>query len=118
MSKELKPEDFSRMMHHKPKDIKIPCAVLFKMSSCGWCTKMEPEWDEVAEHVGFMDVCHFCTDKNSDNELHWTKIENSLETDIDGFPSVMFYSPDGKVILHTGYAESDEMINKMIDFCS
>lgn len=117
MSKEIKPKQFSRIMPHIPKDLKIPCAILFKMEGCGWCQKMEADWDEVAEKVGFMDVYHFSIDKTRDAADHWDKIENSLETQIEGFPSVMFYKDD-KVVLHTGYSNSDNMIKKMIKFCS
>jgi hypothetical protein len=117
MSKEISPKEFSRMMPHMPKDLKIPCAILYKMEGCGWCNKMEADWDEVGEKVGFMNVYHFGIDSNKDNVQHWTKIENSLETEIEGFPAVMFYKPDGRCILHTGYSTSDETIKKMIKFC-
>lgn len=118
MSKAISPNDFNRMMPHMPKNLHIPTAILFKMNGCGWCTKMEADWDEVGEKVGFMNVHHFMIDENKDNAQHWAKIENSLETEIDGFPAVMFYNSDGKAILHTGYCPSDEMIKKMIKFCS
>lgn len=118
MSKEIKPKEFSRMMPHIPKDLKIPSAILYKMDGCGWCQKMEPEWDEVGEKVGFMNVYHFMVDQDGDNAQHWEKIENTLETEIEGFPAVMFYHPDGRCILHTGYSPSDKMIKEMIKFCS
>lgn len=117
MGRSISPKEFNRMMPHVPKDLKIPAAILFKMDGCGWCQKMEADWDEVEEKVGFMNVYQFEVDGNKDNAQHWTKIENSLETEIEGFPAVMFYSPDGKVVLHTGYSTSDEMIKKMIKFC-
>jgi len=118
MSKELSPKDFSRMMPHIPKDLKIPAAILFKMNGCGWCNKMEVDWDEVGEKVCFMNVYHFCTDKTKENSQHWQKIENSLETQIEGFPSVMFYHPDGRCVLHVGYCQANDMIKKMIKFSS
>jgi len=117
MSKELKPKDFNRLSPHMPIDLKIPTAVLFKMNGCGWCKKMEPEWDEVGEKVGFMNICHFTTDASKENNIHWEKIENSLETRIEGFPSVMFYKPNGSAVLHTGFCSADEMIAKMINYC-
>jgi thiol-disulfide isomerase/thioredoxin len=113
MSKELKPKDFSRVMPHKPQNIDIPTAVLFKSKHCGWCKKMEPEWDEVAEQVGFMNIYDFCIDNHT---THWNKIENSLETKIEGFPAVMFYDPSERVVLHSGYCSSEDMIKKMIKF--
>jgi len=112
----MRPEDFNRMVPHKPRDLSLPTAILYKMNGCGWCTKMEAEWDDVADQVLYANVCHFTTDKNNKHSQHWTKIENSLETEIEGFPAVMFYSPDGQVILHTGYSPVEEMIPKMKAF--
>jgi len=112
---ELVPNDFNRVMPHKPKTLDIPAAILFKMDGCMWCHKMQPEWEDAADQIAFMDMYTFTVDKNSENATHWDKIKNSLETEIDGFPTIMAYDAD-RTILFEGFMPSKDIIEKLIQF--
>ena len=113
---ELTPNDFNRAMPHKPKNMDLSTAILFKMNGCGWCDKMLPEWQDASEKLAFMNMYTFTVNKNSENATHWEKIKNSLETQIEGFPTIIFYKDDQALLYDQGYLSSKDIIAKMIEF--
>lgn len=114
---ELKVVNFSKSLPYVPENDGM-CAVLFKLTNCSWCQKMEPVWSQLNSSIGFMKLYTFTVDRSTENSNHWKKIIKSLKNGhkIQGFPLVMLYSPSGRVILHTGYSSFDEMKDKLIQF--
>lgn len=111
---ELKTTDFSKSHPHIPKQTN--CAVLYKLSGCGWCQKMEPEWQKLNETIGFIKLYVFTVDLTTENQNHWEKIQKSIKNKIDGFPTVIFYKDDGHIIMYSGFQTKKQMENLMIDF--
>jgi thioredoxin-related protein len=113
---ELTPNDFNRANPHVPKNMDLSTAILFKMNGCGWCDKMQIPWQEASEKLAFMNMYTFTVNKNSENATHWEKIKNSLETQIEGFPTIIFYKGDQALLYDQGYLSSKDIIKKMIEF--
>jgi thioredoxin-related protein len=95
------------------------CAILYKMNGCGWCERMKPVWEELDKTVGFLQLFTFTVDASTANMNHWKKIKRCLKnsSELEGFPLVMLYNKNGRVVLYPGYCETEEMRAKMIEFC-
>lgn len=95
---ELNVEDFDTLHCYKLKNSKKPTAIMFKASFCGHCKKMAHVWKRVKKQMLFMNVYTFTVDESAEKAEHFERINDCLEEGhIEGFPTFVFYTSDGKI---------------------
>lgn len=115
---ELKIENFDKSLPHVPKNIGHACAILFKLNGCHWCTDELQVVKKLNKEIGFMKFYTFTVNSCPENESHWTKIKNTVKNEEldEGFPIVMLYSVDGKVVDYVGFQDYGELKKNILSF--
>lgn len=88
-----------------------PSAISFHMDKCGWCTKMHPIFESLAnddqfEHITFYRV-------NGPVLRAHTHSKNILTESIDGYPSIFFMNQGKIVDKQVGGGSQDVIIQKL-----
>lgn len=100
-------EDLKNLLTHN----QGPSAISFHMDRCGWCVKMRPIFESVANNDQFDHITFYSV--NGPVLRAHTHAKDILTESIDGYPS-MFFMNQGKLVdKQIGGASQDVIIQKL-----
>jgi len=90
---------------------KEPAILFFHMNGCGWCKKMEPVYEQVAQQPAFASIQFYSVNGIDCNAP--VVVKELTDQQITGYPFLIFMNENGYLDKQSGFAKQEDFEQKI-----